>query len=247
MVVPVLVLALLAHATPQHTASPNPDTAIRTLPSRLLHDFPHLAGRDPLVAVAIGGAMAALVHPADASIVNSFKPEATPEEVLDPGTTIGDTYVQVGAAATVYGFGLVSHRQGAAEFGSELLEALGVNGVLTQGLKYAVNRTRPNGGHHGFPSGHTSGAFATADLVEQRFGWKIGALAYATGVYVSLSRLGEHAHYPSDTIFGAALGIASARSVGAGHAAGGHPHTALKGFTIVPVASTSGAAILFVR
>lgn len=245
MVVPVLVLVLAAHAG-QSAGLPKTDTAVKTLPLRVVHDFRDLAGRKPLVVLAVGGAMAALVHPADSSIVKGFTPEAPPEEALDPGTTIGDGWIQTGAAATVYGFGLVSRHPAAAEFGSELLEAQAVNGVLTQGLKYAVDRTRPNGGHLSFPSGHTSATFATADLFEQRFGWKIGMLAYATGLYVSLSRLGEHAHYPSDTVFGAALGIASARSVGARHAPG-HARASLKGFAIVPVASTSGAAILFIR
>lgn len=242
--VPVLILVLSAHAGQQR--APESDAAIKTLPMRVVRDFGHLAGRDPLLALAVGGGVAALVHPADSSIVKGFKPEATPEEVLDPGTTIGDTWVQTGAAVTVYAVGLASRHQGAAEFGSELLEAQAVNGALTQGVKYAVNRTRPNGGHNGFPSGHTSAAFATADLLEQRFGWKIGFVAYATGMYVSLSRLGEHAHYPSDTLFGAALGIASARSVGSAHATA-HARATLKGFAIVPVASKSRAAILFVR
>ena len=242
MVVPVLVVMLSARAIRQDARPPRPDTAVRTLPGRVLRDAGQLASRKPLVAIAAGGAMAALSHPADASIVNRFKAEATPEEALDGGSIAGDGWVQGGLAVGVYSVGRLSHREGAAEVGSELLEAQAVNGVLTTGLKYAVNRTRPNGGHLSFPSGHTSASFATADVFEQRFGWKIGLLAYAGATYVSLSRLGEHMHYPSDTIFGAALGIASARSVGAGHHG-----LRVKGFAIVPIASKAGAAILFSR
>jgi membrane-associated phospholipid phosphatase len=155
---------------------------------------------------------------------------------------LGNGWIQGGTAAGTYAVGLLTHRAGATEFGSELLEAQAVNGVLTQGLKFAVERRRPNGGRYSFPSGHTSSTFATADIVEQHFGWKIGLLAYAGASYVLLSRLGEHAHYPSDTLFGAALGIASARSVGAEHR-----RLAVKGFVVVPVAGKDGAAILFTR
>ena len=242
MILPVLVAMLSARAVQQEALPPKHDAAVQTLPARVLHDVGHLASRKPLFALAAGGAGAALIHPADSSIVNRFKAEATPEEAFDGGSIAGDGWVQAGTAAGVYAVGLLSHHGAAAELGSELLEAQAVNGIVTTGVKYAVNRTRPNGGHLSFPSGHSSAAFATADIFEQRFGWKIGLLAYAGASYVVLSRLGEHAHYPSDTIFGAALGIASARSVGAGHRALG-----LKGFTVVPVAGRSGAAILFTR
>lgn len=242
MVVPVLVAMLSARAIQQNALSPQHDTAIQTLPARVLRDAAHLAGRKPLFVVAAGGAMAALLHPADAAIVNRFKAEAGPEEALDGGSIAGDGWVQAGTAAGVYAVGLLSHHDAAAALGSELLEAQAVNGIVTTGVKYAVDRTRPNGGHRSFPSGHSSAAFATADVFEQRFGWKIGVLAYAGATYVVLSRLGEHAHYPSDTIFGAAVGIASARSVGARHHA-----LSLKGFSVVPVAGRSGAAILFTR
>ncbi|MGH9409661.1 MAG: phosphatase PAP2 family protein [Vicinamibacterales bacterium] len=242
MIVPVLVAALCAHALLQVAPAPKHDTAIQTLPARALHDAGRLASRGPLTSLAIGGAMAALAHPEDSRIVTAFKAEGTPEESLDGGSIIGDGWIQGGAAAGVYAIGLLAHRDGAAELGSELLEAQAINGVLTQGLKYAVNRTRPNGGRYSFPSGHTSATFATADIFEQRFGWKIGVLAYAGATYVLLSRLGEHAHYPSDTLFGAAVGIASARSV-----VTEHRRLALKGFVVVPVVAQGGAMILLTR
>jgi membrane-associated phospholipid phosphatase len=242
MLVPILVALLSARAVQQDGLTPGNDTAIRTLPARVLRDAEHLANRKPLIAIAAGGAMAALAYPADRTIVNRFTPEATVEESLDPGSVAGNFAAQGGTAIAVYAIGLVSHHHGLAELGSELVEAQALNGILTETVKVSVNRTRPNGGHLSFPSGHTSASFATADVFEQRFGWKIGLLAYAGATYVSLSRLGEHAHYPSDTLFGAALGIASARSVGARHRA-----LSVRGFAIVPVAGEGGAAILVSR
>lgn len=242
MLVPVLVAMLSAHAVQQGAPTSSKETAVRTLPARVLRDAGHLANRQPLFAIAAGGALAALAHPEDRRIVDRFTPEAAVEEALDPGSIAGNFATQGGTALALYAIGLASHRHGLAELGSELVEAQALNGILTETVKVSVDRTRPNGGHLSFPSGHTSASFATADVFEQRFGWKIGLLAYAGAAYVSLSRLGEHAHYPSDTLFGAAVGIASARSVGAEHRA-----RRVKGFTIVPVATRGGAAILLTR
>ena len=84
---------------------------------------------------------------------------------------------------------------------------------MTQVLKVTVDRTRPNGGGHGFPSGHASATFATAAVIARRFGWRYGSLAYAAAAYVAASRIPDRQHYPSDVIFGAALGIAGAHTV----------------------------------
>ncbi|MGH9408600.1 MAG: phosphatase PAP2 family protein [Vicinamibacterales bacterium] len=238
----MLVAVLTARAVQQGAAPQTHDTSIKTFPARVLRDAERLADKRPLVVIAVGGALAALVHPADASVVNRFNPEGTPEEILHPGSVAGDFEEQGSLAVGVYAIGWLTHHAGAAELGTELLEAQAVNGVLTQSVKFAVNRTRPNGGHHSFPSGHASATFATADVFEQRFGWKIGVLAYAGGTYVALSRLAEHAHYPSDTLFGAALGIASARSVVAER-----HRPALKGFAVIPVVTKGGAAVLVTR
>ena len=70
--------------------------------------------------------------------------------------------------------------------GADLVDAQIVNGVLTQGIKAAVNRTRPNGSNHSFPSGHTSATFATAAVIQQHYGWKVAAPFYALGGYVSV-------------------------------------------------------------
>jgi membrane-associated phospholipid phosphatase len=76
-------------------------------------------------------------------------------------------------------------------------------------LKYSINRKRPDGGDHSFPSGHTALAFAGAGFLHLRYGWEYGLPAYALGVFVGYSRVHAKQHYTTDVIAGGAIGIAA--------------------------------------
>jgi membrane-associated phospholipid phosphatase len=85
---------------------------------------------------------------------------------------------------------------------------------LTLGVKLIVRRERPDGSNHAsFPSGHSSGAFASATVLQRHYGWKAGVPAYAVAGYIATSRLNEGKHYLSDVVFGAAVGILAGRTV----------------------------------
>jgi membrane-associated phospholipid phosphatase len=124
----------------------------------------------------------------------------------------------------------------AARVGADLVQAQ----LLAQGLSFAVKaatrRTRPDGNRLSFPSGHATVSFASATILQQHFGWKVGLPAYAVATYVAASRVQMKRHYLSDVTFGAALGIVAGRSVPIGHAGR---------LVITPVASTEGAAAGF--
>jgi len=66
------------------------------------------------------------------------------------------------------------------------------------------------------PSGHSSGTFATATVLQRRYGWKVGIPAYRFAAYVAASRLSENKHLLSDVILGAAIGIMGGRTVTVG-------------------------------
>ena len=68
-------------------------------------------------------------------------------------------------------------------------------------------------------------------------GWKAGVPASALASFASASRLQQNAHYMSDIIFGAALGIASARTVTFGHGE--------RQVIVAPTPVAGGAAITF--
>jgi membrane-associated phospholipid phosphatase len=244
---PAVLIAILA-AQPQQSSTPAQAsaTSIAGLPARVLRDAGKLVtARTPLVTLLVGGAAAAAVHPADTTVERRLPKFGTVDETLDPGSALGDGWVQWTTAGVVYGAGLVLRKPAVAEVGTRLVEAQVVAGVTTQLIKYAVDRQRPDGGSLSFPSGHSEASFVTADIVAQQFGWRVGALAYAAAGCVSVSRLAEHQHYASDVVFGAAVGIASARATGLAHAARRAP--ALGGFTIAPVVTRGGVGVFLTR
>lgn len=91
------------------------------------------------------------------------------------------------------------------------IQGMVINTVITQGLKYSINRTRPDGGDLSFPSGHTSAAFHGAAFIDMNFGSRSGATAYALAALVAYSRVRANRHYISDVVAGAAVGILSAK------------------------------------
>lgn len=89
----------------------------------------------------------------------------------------------------------------------ELALAFGRSIVVTEALKYSFNETRPNGGGHSFPSGHTSFAFTGAEFIRKEYGWWWGVPAYAVAGYVGYSRVRSREHYTHDVLAGALIGI----------------------------------------
>ena len=81
--------------------------------------------------------------------------------------------------------------------------------AVTYALKYTVNRRRPNGGYHSFPSGHTASAFAASSYIWMRYGKNYGIPATALASAVGVSRVVGHYHYWTDVMTSALLGTVS--------------------------------------
>ena len=92
------------------------------------------------------------------------------------------------------------------EGGLQLLKTFGATFGATYSIKLGVNRTRPNGSDHSFPSGHTSCAFSSAGYIHQRYGYEKGRVAYLAAAFVGWSRIQANKHYATDVLAGAALG-----------------------------------------
>lgn len=93
----------------------------------------------------------------------------------------------------------------------QFAKSYGTTFVITRILKKTISKTRPDNkwSFDSFPSGHTSSAFSGASFIQKRYGWKIGAPAYALAVFTGYSRVHAKKHYPIDALAGAAIGIGS--------------------------------------
>lgn len=107
--------------------------------------------------------------------------------------------------------------------GLMLTEAMFLNGIITQGLKIAMGRSRPYSNEGNFdihfmefefknddysiPSGHTSTAFTFATVLSERIGNIYASIAlYSLAGLTAFQRIYSDAHWISDTIVSAALG-----------------------------------------
>jgi hypothetical protein len=219
--------------------SPSADTAIgEGVPSfsqlfrAVGKDFKNLPSRENAMILAIGGALAGASKPAERDLTEDWTRPGPEDKFLEPGAIIGNSYVHIGAAFALYAAGKASDNTRVGAFGADLVRAQILAQSTTFALKFAADRTRPNGEARSFPSGHTSTMFATATVVQRHFGWKAGVPAFAAAAYVGASRIDANKHYLSDVAFGAALGIIAGRTVTLG--------TRSMKFAVTPVGGPGG-------
>ena len=193
---------------------------------------------DTLIVLGAGGALAKVASNSDGPVDRWTVSHPAPSWTA-VGRVGGDGWTMGGLALATWGIGELKHQRLVAHIGSDLIRTQVMNGLLSRGLKIAVDRPRPKGGGHAFPSGHTSASFATAGVLHQHFGWKAGAPAFAVASFVGYTRIRDRAHWLSDAVFGAALGLASAHAVTRGHQS--------QTWSVVPAAVPGGAGIVFIR
>lgn len=95
----------------------------------------------------------------------------------------------------------------------QFTKSYGTTLALTYGLKYAIDKPRPDGRTDGkaFPSGHTAVAFSGASFLQRRYGWEYGIPAYAVAGLVAYTRIEgiNDRHDGWDVLGGALVGIGS--------------------------------------
>ncbi|MEQ1876661.1 MAG: phosphatase PAP2 family protein [Bdellovibrionia bacterium] len=106
------------------------------------------------------------------------------------------------------------------EMGAAHAEALIDTMIVTSALKYSAGRGRPDSdNHHSMPSGHTSTTFATATSLAYAYGWKTAVPLYMAAVFTGVTRMSDDAHWFSDTVAGATVGLFWGRATYFHHAA----------------------------
>ncbi|HLG59641.1 MAG TPA: phosphatase PAP2 family protein [Vicinamibacterales bacterium] len=213
--------------------SPN----LRNVFTDTLSDFRRLPSLDSAVILSMGGLASLVGHPADKRVSNGFSSSRSMHGVFKAGETIGAATYQLGAAMATYSVGRAIGKPKVALIGADLVRAQLVSQAMTQGVKLAVGRARPDGTSYSFPSGHSASAFATAAVLQRHLGWKAGIPAYTVATYVAASRIQVQRHYLSDVAFGAAIGMIAGRTVtiGRGEAR----------FAVAPAAAAGGAGVNF--
>jgi PAP2 superfamily protein len=216
-----------------------PHTGIRALAENLVADVKHLPSKQNLYLTAIGGGLAAAVHPADVDVNARLRSHYDGvNTAFAAGKYIGNTPEQVALSVGTYAFGRLFDKPKVSHLGMDLLQAQILSEILVEPLKFATQRNRPDGSdHHSFPSGHAAVTFATATVIERHLGWRKSLLGYTIASYVAASRLHDNRHYLSDVVFGAAVGSIAGRTV---------VHHASDYWAFTPVALPEGGVALMV-
>ena len=173
------------------------------------------------VSVGIAGAMAY-----DERLAAEIQERRSPAtDRLSTVTTSFGTTQAFAISAVLIGSGVVFKDANVTSMGREAIEASIFTGLIAAVAKRAFGRQRPidandetvflfGSSNQSFPSGHTTEAFTVASVIAARSsGWVVPTLAYTVASLVAYDRLNDRAHFPSDVVAGAALGISVGRFV----------------------------------
>ena len=197
-------------AVVQPDAAPSLVAVFREMP----RDLWSFISVDSAIVLGIGGGAALVAHVWDDDLVSTVEASPRLNNALEPGTKYGAFALMLGGSFATYGIGVMSGHAHVAVVGADLLRGQVVSQAWVQALKFTVRRERPDGSNNlSFPSGHSAGGFAAATVIARHYGWKGAIPGYLGAAYIAASRVHDNKHYLSDVTFGAALGIAGARTV----------------------------------
>ena len=140
----------------------------------------------------------------------------------DAGNWIGEGTHLIAFSIVILAAGWIISKPTFTTAGIETLLAHGIAALLSNGLKHLIGRPRPKFVHSGewqftpswasgldsFPSGHATASFAVATVLAKRFP-AFGPLCLSVAAFVALSRVLRGAHFPTDVLGGAVLGVLS--------------------------------------
>ncbi len=187
------------------------DVELIQIPKHLAKDFQFtFLNQWSLVALVGGSFLIGGLYSFDDNVKNTFDNENRLGKAKDVFNLMGNPYVLGGSVLFTYGISKFIKSEKLKVTAETLAEAFALSQALTLSLKYSVKRTRPDGSDNtSFPSGHVSGAFAIATVLESLHGPKYGIPAYAISTLIALSRMDANKHYLSDVLAGALIGTLS--------------------------------------
>ncbi|MDN3549577.1 phosphatase PAP2 family protein [Mucilaginibacter aquaedulcis] len=131
--------------------------------------------------------------------------------------THADNYLQYAPGVAVYALNLAGI-QGKHNFADRTILYVLSEGIFAGSTflgKRISHRSRPsNADEYSFPSGHTGNAFASAEFLTQEYGdvspW-YGIAGYSVAAATGVLRVYNNAHWFSDVVAGAGVGILSTK------------------------------------
>lgn len=225
-------------AMPQPPADETREITWRSLPRDFLHDqkeiwfaFPdQLAhGHHWVPLVAVSAVTAGLVV-ADKHDMPYFRSHQGPwddtNDVFDPYITTGEV---VAVPAGLLLAGCLRHDSHEVDTALLATDAYADSAIVNLAMKAVTRRNRPADipapkpfedtffkaklTGSSFPSGHATAVFSVATVVARRYARKrwVPWAAYGMATVISLSRITQLAHFPSDVFLGGVLGYTVAR------------------------------------
>ena len=226
------VLISITTAVPLYAQVPQPDTAPPTLGLRQGEQI-LVASDKPISPLTVAAVNSEMPKHSKRSLLSNAGVDAIATGLLlipfDKTLTKGITKSDDAATQVANSFGTplalfpvigAVYLSGDKKTAGEAFTAWANASIITQVLKVATGRDRPlagdqQGTFHGpsigsgresFPSGHTSAAFAVATVLAKKHP-KQSWLYYGIASAVGLARIRSSAHFPSDVLVGAGIGI----------------------------------------
>ena len=194
-----------------------PRYIFKTLPKNLLVGTRESLWGYNLAALGIGAGAAITLSQTDADVEIQDDVTDSIGDLAEIGDIGGHGLTLAGIIVSTYILGRLVKDEKVIETGKALIEAEIITAVMTKIIKVSTGRERPNGGEDrlssSFPSGHASGSFSMASVVDVMYGHKIGIPLYLFAGFVGFSRLSDNKHFLSDVLFGAVLGTIVGRTV----------------------------------
>ena len=169
--------------------------------------------------------------------------------------TISDALPGFAAFAFTFGYASLTHSSAGRSESWNMLESAGLASLTGFAMKYAFGRQRPYqttdsnkwfAGGSSFPSLHVTAAFAIGTVLAEsgnpKIRWLRRTIGYGIGLGTAYLRMKHNAHWLSDTVAAAALGMATAHFVMDRRAHDGMQHSMV---SVVPV--RGGAMLAYVQ
>jgi membrane-associated phospholipid phosphatase len=168
-----------------------------------------------LVATAIIGTIPATIYGLDDPLRRNVK--NIPDSTAGDLETIGQA-TTFGSLGLIYGWGLYAHNDEARHAVITGAEGIGLSSLVTLGIKAAFGRKRPKAdegpkaffqGGQSFISGDATPTFAAAATISEAFDyhWWAAIPAYSLAIMTGVGRMGKDAHWASDILGSALVGV----------------------------------------